>query len=117
MRWEKKDGKNGMFDKLKAVESRFEISARLLEPDIASDNTTYRNLMKEYRNLEPVVEKFRAYQKLDASFSGGRGCWSRAVWIRILKRWWRRNTTLAKQGLESCGEELKILLLPKGSQR
>lgn len=54
-----------MFDKLKAVESRFEeINARLLEPDIASDNVAYRNLMKEYRNLEPVVEKYRESSKV-----------------------------------------------------
>lgn len=84
---------NKMFDKLKAVESRFEeINARLLEPDVVSDNAVYRSLMKEYRNLEPIVEKFREYQSWIPPSRRRVSCWSREDWIRTSSRSWRRNT-------------------------
>ena len=51
-----------MFDKLKAVEARFEEIGRLLaDPDVVSDNEQFKKLMKEHKELTPVVEKFREY--------------------------------------------------------
>ena len=45
-----------MFDKLFEVKNRYEeISQLLMDPSVISDNTRYRNLMKEYKNLTPIV--------------------------------------------------------------
>ena len=53
-----------MFDKLSAAESRFEeISNLVMTPEVINDNERYRKLMKEYRDLEPIVEKYREYAK------------------------------------------------------
>lgn len=103
-----------MFDKLKAVESRFEeINARLLEPDVVSDNAVYRSLMKEYRNLEPIVEKFREYQRLDTSFQEACELLEQGGLDPDFKQVVEEEYRETKQGLERCSEELKILLLPK----
>ena len=51
-----------MFEKLKLTEERFEeISGKLSSPDVISDNEFYAKLMKEYKALTPIVEKYREY--------------------------------------------------------
>lgn len=53
-----------MFSKLSEVESRYEeVNLQLQRPDIASNQTQYRNLMKELSNLEKVVSFYRSYKK------------------------------------------------------
>ena len=53
-----------MFDKLKFAEDRYEeINNKLMEPDVVNDQEQYKALMKEYKNLTPIVEKFREYKK------------------------------------------------------
>ena len=32
-----------------------------------SDNNQYKTLMKEHKNLTPIVEKYREYEKAEAS--------------------------------------------------
>ena len=45
-----------MFEKLKLTEERYEeINRKLMDPDVISDNAQYRDLMKEYKHLTPVV--------------------------------------------------------------
>ena len=57
-----------MFEKLSSVEERYEdISTRLSDPAVIGDNEKYRSLMKEYKNLTPIVEKYREYRKACAS--------------------------------------------------
>ena len=57
-----------MFEKLLSVEERYEdISTRLSDPAVISDNEKYRSLMEEYKNLTPIVEKYREYRKACAS--------------------------------------------------
>ena len=53
-----------MFEKLKLVQEKYEeISKKLQEPDVINNNLVYRELMKEYKNLTPVVEKFKNLKK------------------------------------------------------
>ena len=48
-----------MFDKLIEVKRRYEeINQLLMDPTVINDNTRYRNLMKEYKNLTPLIEKY-----------------------------------------------------------
>ena len=58
-----------MFDKLKNAEIKFEeINQKLMDPDIISDNEQYKNLMKEYKTLSPLIEKYREYVKAQNNF-------------------------------------------------
>ncbi len=58
-----------MFDKLKFAEDRYEeINNKLMEPDVVNDQEQYKSLMKEYKNLTPIVEKFREYKKAKEDF-------------------------------------------------
>ena len=53
-----------MIDKLEKVEERFEsVNEMLCDPDVVADMEKYKKLMREMKNLTPVVEKFREYKK------------------------------------------------------
>ena len=53
-----------MFDKLTEVEKRFdEVNDLVCRPEIVTDQEQYTKLMKEMKQLTPVVEKFREYKK------------------------------------------------------
>ena len=57
-----------MFDKLEAVENRYEqIAIELSRPETASDGALFTKLMKEHAELNPIVEKYREYKKAKAS--------------------------------------------------
>ena len=56
---------NGMQDKLLWIEGRYdEITQLMTQPDVAADADRLRRLMQEHALLEPVLEAYRAWQKL-----------------------------------------------------
>lgn len=53
-----------MLEKLKQVEPRFsEIESKLTDPAYYSDPAAFQRLCREQKELQPVVETYRAYQK------------------------------------------------------
>ena len=53
-----------MINKLEEVEKRFEtVNDLVCQPDVIADLEQYTKLMKELKQLTPVVEKFREYKK------------------------------------------------------
>ena len=56
---------NGMQDKLLWIEGRYdEITQLMTQPDVAADADRLLRLMQEHAQLEPVLEAYRAWQKL-----------------------------------------------------
>jgi peptide chain release factor 1 len=54
-----------MLDKLEAIKARFEeLGVALSNPEIVSDNKKYKQLSKEYRNLEKIVDVRNKYAKI-----------------------------------------------------
>ncbi len=54
-----------MLDKLEAIRARFdELSVALSNPEIVNDNKKYRQLSKEYRDLEKIVSVRNQYAKV-----------------------------------------------------
>ena len=54
-----------MFDKLGEVEKKYEsLCHQLQNPDVANNQTQFRQLMKEQADLEKVVKIYREYKKL-----------------------------------------------------
>lgn len=51
-----------MIDKLEAIKKRFEeVSQLIVQPEAMSDMEKYARLNKEYRDLEKIVDKYKAY--------------------------------------------------------
>ncbi len=102
-----------MFDKLEDIERRFrQNSLRLYEPEVINDNELYTKLLKEQRELEPVALKYREYKEAKAHFEEAEEILSEES-DRELRDMAKEQLEESKNLMESCEEELKILLIPK----
>lgn len=103
-----------MLNKLTSVEERFEeVNSLLYDPDVISDMNKYSALMKEHKNLTPIVEKFREYKKAEEDFSSAKAMLDEGGLdkdFRELVQMEYEESAILK---EKLFEELKILLLPK----
>ena len=54
-----------MFQKLEEVEKRFEeLTTKISEPDVIANQNEWREFMKEHAEIQPIVEKYREYKKV-----------------------------------------------------
>lgn len=103
-----------MFEKLKAVEARYEeVGEQLMQPEIVSDQARFTALMKEHKQLTPVVETYRAYAKALSDGEEARGLLDEPGLDREMKELAEEELADARSREETLAEELKILLLPK----
>ena len=103
-----------MFDKLKAVEMRFEEVGQLLsDPSVISDNEQFKKLMKEHKELTPIVDKFREYSAAKTAEAEAKELLEVGGLDRDFKELVEEEYLDAKANIERFAEELKILLLPK----
>ena len=103
-----------MFEKLSSVEERYEdIGTRLSDPAVIGDNEKYRSLMKEYKNLTPIVEKYREYRKACASHEEAAELLEEGGLDRDFREIVEEQYRESQEEMDRTGEELKILLLPK----
>ena len=103
-----------MFEKLKALEERYEeINNKLMEPDVINDQALYTSLMKEYKSITPIIEKFREYKKAKASFDEAVELLDAGGLDKEFKEMVQLQYDESKEQEEALTEELKILLLPK----
>ncbi|MBQ6568764.1 MAG: peptide chain release factor 1 [Clostridia bacterium] len=102
-----------MFDKLSAAEARYEeIAAKLYEPDVINNQELYRELMKEYKGLTALVEKYREYKKAKDSLEEAKMMLDEGGLDKDFKEMVEAELEESKETIEKCSEELKILLLP-----
>ena len=102
-----------MLEKLKSAEEKYVgIEAKLAEPDIFSDNENYTKLMKEYKALTPVIEKYREYQRTETECREARELLDESLDADMREMVTEEYKALQKQS-ESLLEALKVLLLPR----
>lgn len=103
-----------MFDRLESVAQRYEeINNKLMDPAVVSDNEQYKNLMKEYKNLTPIVEKYREYAAAKADFEEAKALIDAGGMDKEFHEIVQMQYDENKQKLEVLGQELQVLLLPK----
>ena len=103
-----------MFDKLKSVEMRFEEVGQLLsDPAVISDNEQFKKLMKEHKELTPIVEKYREYAAAKTAEAEASELLEAGGLDKDFKELVEEEYLTAKADIERLSEELKILLLPK----
>lgn len=103
-----------MFEKLSAVEKKFEeINEKLCDPQVVSDIEQYTSLMKEIKNLTPVVEKFREYKKLKESYDEAKMLLDEGGLEKDFREMVQQEYEEAEENMEKVEQELKVLLLPK----
>lgn len=103
-----------MFEKLKLTEDRFEeISDKLSSPEIISDNELYAKLMKEYKSLTPIVEKYREYTAAVNDRDEAKELLEESGIDKEMKELAKTELDDAEERIGTISEELKILLIPK----
>ena len=102
-----------MLEKLKVAEARFdEIEEKLSSPDVASDPEAYKNLMKERKNLAPIIEKYRDYTKAESDAEEAKALLDEPL-DSEMKEMALEELRASKEAAEKYFEELKVLLLPR----
>ncbi len=103
-----------MLEKLQMLEEKFnEISEKLTIPDIINDNNQYRNLMREYKNLTPIIEKFKEYNNAKDAYDEAKELLDAGGLDKDFKEMVQLEYEENKEKSARYLEELKILLLPK----
>ena len=103
-----------MFEKLRSTEDRYaEINDKLIDPNVVSDNKQYAALMKEYKTLTPIVEKYREYVKCKTAADEAKEMLDEGGLDRDMKELAQSEYDENREKAEQCAEELKILLLPR----
>ncbi len=103
-----------MFDKLLEVEKRFEeVNGLLCRPEIVSDMDKYTQLMREMKQLTPVVEKFREYKSASAANEESREMMNDSSLDDEFVAMVKEEFEQSKADTERISEELKVLLLPR----
>lgn len=102
-----------MYAKLNEVESRYEqVNLLLQKPDIASNQTQYRALMKELAELEKIVLLYREFTKLKKSLEANRGLLSTEQ-DNDMREMLREEIKEQEARFETLEHEIKIALIPK----
>lgn len=101
-----------MFDKLIDLEKRYiELSDKINDPEIISNNEEWRKLMKEHSDISPIVNKYKEYEQTKQAIEDAKEMLNESdEEMRMLAKEELNENT---EKLEQIKEELKILLIPK----
>ena len=103
-----------MFENLMEAEKHFEeINEMLMDPAVINDTEKYKNLMKEHKNLSPIIEKFREYKTVQNNLEGAKQLIDESGDDPEMREMAEEEFKECKEAIETITEELKILLLPK----
>ena len=102
-----------MFDRLVEIENKYEnLADQINDPDIISNQTQWRKLMKEYSDMTPIVEKYREYRTAKESIEESLMMLEEKLdddFRELVKEELAEN----KAKVETLKDEITILLLPK----
>ena len=102
------------FKKLERADDRYkEIEQMITLPQVVSDNKQYSALMKEYKSLMPIIEKYREYRAVEKEMLDADEMMRDATLDSELRELAEDEYKLHRSNIEALTEELKILLMPK----
>ena len=97
--------------KLEEIEARFDgISGKMADPATLSDHDQYTKTARAHRELEPIVDKFRQWKKINEELEGAKGMLEESD--PELREMAREDVARLTPELTRLEEELKVLLLP-----
>lgn len=103
-----------MIEKLRQMYDRYEdINQKLMDPNVINDNEQYKLLMKEHKNLTPIVEKYLEFKKTKDNFEDAKKTLDEGGMDRDFKEMVQAEYDENREQLEKINEEMKVLLLPR----
>lgn len=101
-------------DKLDIFEKRYnELNNRLYDPSVAADPEQYQKIMKEFKEIEPIVEEYKRYKQAKAAVEESLEILGDSTADKEMKELAEEELALAKEQAVQSTQEIKILLLPK----
>lgn len=102
-----------MFDKLDSVEQRFEkVQRDLQRPDIVNQQKEYQKLMKEFSELEGLIQTYRRYKLVKTQIHESKKLLLEEK-DEDMRDMAKEELSLLEVEIENLEAELKIYLLPK----
>ena len=99
-----------MFEKLEAVEKRYEELTKLIaDPEVIANQSEWQSAIKEHASIEDIVLKFREYKKVKETMKEA----EELIHDPEMKELAEQEYYESKENLPKIEEELKILLIPK----
>lgn len=103
-----------MFEKLNLTAQRYdEINLKLSDPSVINNTSLYTQLMKEYKSLTPIVEKYNEYLRSKSNFEEAKELLDAGGLDKEMKEMAQAEFEEQKEKMDIFTEELKVLLLPK----
>ena len=102
-----------MFEKLQALEERFAaLEQELADPNLYNDPKNAAKLLKEQKDLQPIIDAFRQYKQAKANLEDAMAM-KDGESDPDFKAMLQEEIDTAKADMERLEGELKLLLLPK----
>ena len=99
-----------MFEKLEAVEKRYEeLTKMIADPEVISNQAEWQKAIKEHASIEDVVLKFREYKKVKQAMEEA----EELMQDPDMKELAEEEYYSSKEQLPKLEEDLKVLLIPK----
>ena len=99
-----------MFEKLEAIEKRYEeLTKEIADPELISNQVEWQKAMKEHASLEELVQKFREYKKVKKEMEEAEELMTDPEMKELAEIEYYDK----KEQLPKLEEELKFLLIPK----
>ncbi|MEQ5837037.1 peptide chain release factor 1 [Marinobacter sp. NFXS9] len=104
--------KSSIQTKLDRLNDRFEeVSALLSDPSIIANQDRFRDLSKEYADIEPVVQCYQAYQRANDDVAEARELLRDGD--ADMREMAEEELASARQKVEALDEELQRLMMPR----
>jgi peptide chain release factor 1 len=101
-----------MFDKLEAIEKRYEeIEAKLYDPEVVANRELYSSLNKERSDILDVVEAYRSYRKMKGELEDSKALLTDPD--QEIRDMAKGDVAVLEPKLAALEKDLKKLLLPK----
>ena len=102
-----------MFDKLEDLLQRYEeLQNELSDPNVVNDQARFRKLMKEQNDLADIVEEYKRYKQTKQDIEDSLLMLDEES-DEEMRELAKEELAEAKERLEECEQNLKILLIPK----
>ncbi len=103
-----------MLNRLEDLEKRYiELSDKINDPEIISDNELWRKLMKEHSDITPIIEKYKEYKQTVEAVDEAKEMLNDNSLDDDFRQLAKEELNENSKKIETIKDELKVLLLPK----
>ena len=102
-----------MLEKLRQMEENYHaMQEKMMDPAVVGDNQQYAQLMREYKHMQPIIEKYHEYLQAQNDFTESREILDGEEDAE-LREMAQAELEQSKERMDSLHSELMRLLLPK----